>query len=574
MTVTDRSAHQPVCPEPLFDGRLRYWVVTSLVVFMLVKGWLSYTRYFNQDEFETLHQGWLIHQGAVQFRDFQSNHPPLAFELLGWLNYVTDDPRTLLRLGRTATWLAAVLTLGLVAWISQLVYGGRAAAWSVVVYAWNATFWEWSSEIRTDFLLVPLWLAAMGVLLSERPRKTAWRMLIVGLLLGTAFWVNQKAILPSLPVGLYLLRERRPWQERRRALLWVLAGGLLPTLLVVGRIWSSGAWDYLVQHNFVGAWALVQQAPYAGFRRFTLWAAWNARRGFRRAVESGTAGRLEGAAGPSAPLHRATALWMLATLLLTPGPFPYYLLSVFPLFAVLVAGWLARCQPRWIDWVAAAPSTRRWLITAAVVWFALFPLLRLTRLLRPTNRYQIEVLGLAHTVTDSTTPVFDGAGSLMTRPDAYPFHWVLWESERRRLRSGQLPPLVATLRQNGCRLVIDTYRLHDLPPAERAELDRHFVSFWGPIRLPGWDSQQPVGRQPVRFELWYDGLYEANRPDVLLDDQPLSVPRRLAAGWHTVSLGSGAGRVQLRDTSRTRHLQLPPDVLPATLFLGTFGYTY
>ncbi len=108
------------------SGRsLRPWIVTSLVVLLLAKGWLSYTRYFNQDEFETLHQGWLVSQGAVQFRDFQSNHPPLAFELLGLLNHATDDPRTLLWLGRTATFCGALLTLGLIAGISGVVYGQR-----------------------------------------------------------------------------------------------------------------------------------------------------------------------------------------------------------------------------------------------------------------------------------------------------------------------------------------------------------------------------------------------------------------------------------------------------------------
>ena len=118
--------------------------------------------------------------------------------------------------------------------------------------------------------------------------------------------------------------------------MWVTAGSLVPTLVVAGRIWHSGAWDYLVQHNFVGAWALVQEAPYAVFRSFTLRAAWTRDGGF---VLLSSLAVLTAWKGPHDRRHGfvlATALWMMVTLLLTPGPFPYYLLSVFPLFAVLV----------------------------------------------------------------------------------------------------------------------------------------------------------------------------------------------------------------------------------------------
>ena len=103
MLSTAVSFPEPVASRDRVKHSLRPWIVLSFAVLLLVKGWLSYTRYFNQDEFETLHQGWLISQGAVQFRDFQSNHPPLGFELLGLFSHVTDDPRVLLWLGRTAT---------------------------------------------------------------------------------------------------------------------------------------------------------------------------------------------------------------------------------------------------------------------------------------------------------------------------------------------------------------------------------------------------------------------------------------------------------------------------------------
>src|SRR5690606_3033688 len=123
----------------------------ALLLFGAMKVWLTWTRYLNQDEFETLHQGWLIFQGAVPYRDFSSNHPPLAYIVLGWLNVLTDDPIALIRWGRALTLAAAALVLYFVYRIARDVFSPAAGRWAAIVYAVNATFWEWSTEIRTDF---------------------------------------------------------------------------------------------------------------------------------------------------------------------------------------------------------------------------------------------------------------------------------------------------------------------------------------------------------------------------------------------------------------------------------------
>ena len=101
--------------------------------------------------------------------------------------------------------------------------------------------------------------------------------------------------------------------------------------------------------------------------------------------------------------------------------------------------------------------------------------------------------------------MFDGAGTLVTRPDAYPFHWVLWQPELAAYRAGKLPPLIPTLRENKCRLLIDTYRVRALTAEDRRQLQTHFVQLWGPLSVPGYDSIDEIGAVPHEFELWYDG---------------------------------------------------------------------
>lgn len=593
MLCSDMPHDAPII-EPTPRSTLARTMLWAVLFFVVAKGWISYTRYLNQDEFETLHQAWLIHSGAVQFRDFHSNHPPVAFRLLGKLYHLTDDPVLVLRLARTMTWISSLITLALIYRLARQIYGSAAACWSVILYATSATFIEWSTEIRTDFVLIPLWLGAVTLLFdlhfsrSVAPSREsgdangarqgrAIRLVLVGVLMGTAFWTNQKALFHSLPVGILLLSGYPEPSKRWRTITWCLVGALIPTAYVLCQMVVSGAWGALMEHNFAGAWSLLRAAPYQRFRSFTLWTLVTRDTGLLlltivawmqsyRAVE--TAERR---------WVLLSGLWMLFTLLVTPGPFPYYLLSVLPVWVLACGGLLARIAPLGLTSVRQTLANRGWAagwVACLVGLYLLMPFHRLGRFVVPTQGYQREVIQLAHQLTDQTTRVFDGAGSLLNRPDAYPFHWVLWEGERQKLRDGLLPPLLPTLRAHQCELVIDNYRTRDLPEDDRRLLQQQFVRLWGPLRIPGFDSLSDVPSQGRVMELWYDGVYEANRDDLVIDGKPFQAPGSLTAGLHHVAVRNGTGRVLLRRSDASVPTPLPMDTKPVALFLGAYGYAY
>ena len=161
------------------------------LLFWFVAKWLFTTgRYFGQDEIESMHQGWLLYSGALQFKDFNSNHPPLFFEILGLLNCLTPDAVRLLDFGSVLTLLSAAVQLVLLYLIARAIHRERAARWSVVVYATCATYLEFSTEIRTDVLMLPLFFGALWLLLGCETVKAKWRLFGIGLLMGTAFWAN------------------------------------------------------------------------------------------------------------------------------------------------------------------------------------------------------------------------------------------------------------------------------------------------------------------------------------------------------------------------------------------------
>ena len=146
------------------SSRALMWAAVGL--WIIAKGWLSWVRNFDIDEFESLHQGWLMFSGAVQYQDFNSNHPPLVFELLGLLNYLSSDPIVLLRAGRLLSFVLTSISLLLLYRIARLIYNTSAARWTVAVFAFNATLLEASTDVRTNMLMVPLWLAAIWILVG------------------------------------------------------------------------------------------------------------------------------------------------------------------------------------------------------------------------------------------------------------------------------------------------------------------------------------------------------------------------------------------------------------------------
>ena len=478
-----------------------FWPVVFLM--LAAKLWLTFTRYLNQDEFESLHQGWLIFSGAVQFKDFNSNHPPIAFSILAMLNFLTSDPVVLVYLGRIVTFVSAMISLALIHGITRSIFSDQAARWAVIAYCLNVTFWEWSIEIRSDFALIPLWLAGVYLFVSHKENLRYGRALLVGIFLGLAFWANQKVVFHVVPLGLFMLLggPHKTWKLKHTGI--ALLGSILICFAFLAHAKFIGSLDYMFKHNFEGALKLALASDYVAWRSQTI----------RHAIFCDPAFVILGAVGGIWAITRCrtrlacfagvSAFWMIATLYLTPGPFQYYLTSVFPFFAVVIGGFLAHAVSKIAE--TKSPDQTQRIIIIGLVVYATFPLIRFSKFLKPSIGYQMQVVGLVNQITDENTTVFDGAGTQLNRPDAYPFHWVLWKGELERyarrdeIEQGKMPDLFPLLRKNECELVIDTYRVSNLPAEDRSLIDSNFVTWWGPIRVPGFDSISEVHRGVCSF---------------------------------------------------------------------------
>jgi hypothetical protein len=536
----------------------------AIALWLTAKGWLTFTRYFNADEFECLHIGWLLHQGKRLFVDFKANHPPLVFEALSLLNYVTSDPLTLLLLARVARFVCNVLVFWLVWRIARDVFGPRAARWAAIVFATSAICLEYSTQVRVDMFMLPLWLGGIAVLVDRAEWNGSRRLLCAGLLAGLAFCANQKVVLLGIPCALFALIGCGEGRLRLRDILIGLAGALLPVGFYLAKAAHNGTLSAFLSGVFATGADLVSEGGYAGEEWDTIQAGLTRDGGLLLL----TAAALLWGARRWRRLDRRqwfvliSCPWLCATLFMTPCPLTYYLECLFPLFAVLVGGFLAS---RHLN-VPMMRRKRAAMAFVCLLWLAL-PGARLVELASnfaiSSMDFQRQVIRLGTELTDGHHAVFDGAGTTIVRPDAYGFHWVLWKQERALLHTGQMPRIIPELRKNECRLLIETWRIGNLPEPERSELWRHFVQLWGPVFVPGFDSLNPVGEEETEFELWYDGTYELDPPRLVIDAVERKDCVNLTAGRHKVRVPGGSARVQIREASYRKRLTLPEHPAPS-----------
>ena len=542
----------------------------AVCVWFIVTAWLCITRVYSPDEYESLHQAWLLTQGLLQYQDFLSNHPPLHFEMLRLIMGLSDDPVTLIRLGRFTSMLGAVILMIGVYRVTRDVFRPIAARWALVFFAINATLWEWAIEVRTDAILVPLWFSAVAVLLDRAPWKTTIRMAIVGCLLGLAFCTNQKAVLHSLPIGLFIMYGGPERKWKWWSVVVAVGASLIPTAIVFGRAAVLGTFDDLLQNNFLGGADWVEADPYAKFRTLTMRSVFQNDLGFAlvATVALGWAVLNFRRATPAQKFVTLSAVWMLLTFFWTPGPFGYYMLSVFPMLMVLTGGFVTQsCK-------SDAPKTSWQPLAVALVLFCFFPFNWLRGYIAPTNTYQNQAIRLAAEMTSEETPVFDYSGALIKRPGAYRFHTRPTDKERVRFAS-LLPPLIPELKKSRTRLALRTDRVKNIFTKEEGEVLNHqFVKLWGPLYVCGYDSVEPVQEEVTEFELWHDGLYEVRTDGLSINGEPVARNQvlELQQGRHTAQLQTPGQRIQIVDASYRDKITLPEDDTDERHFLYKYWH--
>lgn len=309
------------------DARIAALAVAALVAAVLLRGWLSFHRYFDTDELTHLHAALLVSHGAVPFRDFFGHHGPLFWGVLAPVAAAGRSSLESALAGRALMTMLWASALGLLV----LPRKGEARATRLAAAALCAFFGAFltkSLEVRPDMLALPLLLGAWRLLERGGEREE----LAAGVLLGLAGWSSPKAVFTAAG-----LLAGHAWRARRGLLVVAgTAAAAVAGILVFAALRGLGAlWSGLVLYNasFPGAkvaWSATFGPSLAADG--PLWALGLG--GLRRWREE--------------PLVAGALAAGFAGLFLSPSAYPQYLLFVAPFLAVFAAR-------GWLEWLDEAP---------------------------------------------------------------------------------------------------------------------------------------------------------------------------------------------------------------------------
>ena len=217
-------------PNRLADPRF-----SALLFWIVLAGWIAFLRapsytdaFFDPDVAATVYSAQLFAHGSCIYPDAVETKPPGSYAVLALLlavfrNMVGVHLAMVLYHLAVAAVLARFVTRrgGVIAGrFAALAYGSYSALGFVNGYAPNFETWT----------LLPISAAAM-FLSEEAESPAAWRVLVVGVLAGTAVLMKQQAAIVAAALGLAVLVLPRPAAERRArpvALALFAAGALVP----------------------------------------------------------------------------------------------------------------------------------------------------------------------------------------------------------------------------------------------------------------------------------------------------------------------------------------------------------
>jgi len=479
--------------------RFHLWLGAAVLWFTAVQLLFVFEVPFHADEFQGAHAAYRLTR-EVPYRDY------LPYKTV--LGYVAQLPALLLAgpgwAGLTAIRVqtvlinaAAVAALGLVLtrW-----YRREAVNLSVILLVFVSTFLDYAFEIRVDMLTGWLGTGALILLLARRP---GW----AGVVAGLAFLVSQKAafylIAGSAALAVCALLRVGP-EGRWRAVVRFAGGAILPIgIYLVGWMAVAGV-DRVLFITFPAAAGIAGRSVYEGIRlRWVRTAIRNplfyglALIGLAHFAHRAWRSRRE-PPGTSDDAYRSTVLpvycaAVLAQMAAYPQPWSYLFLLVIPPLAVVIAAFLSeRLEPS-----ASALGLRLPTLVVVIVGGILYPSIYIAAGIHGDRSAQKDAYETGAEVLREDGSYWAGSNVYAYRSQPPGLEWLdLYNLERlRSLPVDERQALLRSLSEAPPAVIIDNYRLAELPSEFRAFIDANYGSLKGVVL--SYVVQVPVGSNLV-----------------------------------------------------------------------------
>jgi hypothetical protein len=456
---------------------------------------------FDSDEQQHLHVTWGWTAGLVQYRDLFDNHAPLFHMLTAPLLALVGERSTVLlwmripMLGLFAIMVWATYT------IARRLYDERVAAGAAVLLALFPPFFLKSLEFRNDNLWTALWMLAVLALMQRR-------MVVVGLLLGTALAVSLKtgllvvALVVAAAIASFFRKERMTDGALR-----ALAGFVLVPAALAIFFATVGAWDELLFCNFTFNGNFARTRPHL----------WIGRAAF--------------------PFMFGAVLWLAWRFRATQDRWRYFFAVVIGVFTVTLAGFWPLISPR--DFLPMMPLAAMF-VSASLMRFAnpmrafaiaaivcVFSLYHYADRFENNTDWHITMMDQVLRLSHPGEPLLDHKGETIYR--RRPFYFAFEIATRTLMSRGIIRDTVAED-------VIRT-RTHIVqadgamwPPRGRAFLNENFINL-GRLRASGqWIAEDGTFTIAVPGE--YVIVSERGEARGVLDEIAYAGARELGTGAH------------------------------------------
>lgn len=498
------------------------WIPRLGIGFVVVAAGLrlgvAWRRFLQVDEMQILHLAWLRSDGSVPGKDHAFPQFSLLIDALEALWIFLGESLNGIFAARTCMWLVSLGVLFLLWLFVRRILDGPAAIGSVIALSTFTSFNDRIIEIRSDGLLVLLWLGSFALLTARQ----YWATYAAGFLaaVSVAFNFKSLAALPFLGVAALVPPTETsldPVDSVARGFRFCagLTGGSLAYLAFLAVREDIGLYAKTIVRNLA-----VSAAEGSRFSLATPMTQSLFRNPIFYAIAVFGLYILVTAHSRRAPLWIPPLLFSVTYLWLNPTFYPYNFVDVGPFWAIPAGAVLASTITRFRP---AVPVLLLVLLLA-------FPLYRLVFLLQPTLDDQLAVNRFVMETTSPDDRVYDGSGLVLFRRG--PFHWRLHSLMLPRYRMGEFR-LSQELVARPCRIFVPSYRTRWLTEQDRHFLAKAFVLFPRErLGLQGWT---------VEPEDWTDGTVAIpilqGGPFRLFSSVPMSIDERPFEG--TVMLDRG-----------------------------------
>ncbi len=163
----------------------------------------SQLRFFDNDEFEHLHNAWLMAEGVLPISGAGMLHAPMLEWSIILLMKIFGESILLIRMVRLFIFIVAALSLFFVYLISRKLYQSNVKSFFAVLLTGSNLAWMYKTpEIRPDFLMMFFALLSFLILMSLYKKFSFLRLIAFAGALVLSFLGKQNAAVFTLAVGL------------------------------------------------------------------------------------------------------------------------------------------------------------------------------------------------------------------------------------------------------------------------------------------------------------------------------------------------------------------------------------